>query len=84
MITNAAAALALGTVLLMGAPALAKSRKEGASQDPNRVICRTDDSTGSRLRVTKTCMTATQWDRLEHDQREVVERVQAARTSQSQ
>ena len=71
------------TALAMSAaaPALARPQTEKKPQDPNRVICRTNTVTGSRLATQKTCLTAPEWDRLEHDQREVVERVQSLRTT---
>ncbi|QXQ05110.1 hypothetical protein KX816_12555 [Sphingosinicellaceae bacterium] len=66
------------------APALARSQTDRKPQDPNRIVCRTNEVLGSRLQTQKTCMTASEWDRLEHSQRETVERVQSLRTTNSQ
>lgn len=60
------------------APALASNAAPGAAApDKSKLICETDDETGSRLAKHKTCLTADQWremrrqERLdvEHDQR---------------
>lgn len=45
----------------------------------NRVICKRDKSTGSRLGSKRNCMTAAQWQQAARDQREIVERTQASR-----
>lgn len=49
--------------LAWGAPA---SADEGntAKDDPNRVICKSDPSTGTRIRKSRKCMTKAQWDEL--------------------
>lgn len=44
--------------------------------DPNRVVCRSEDVIGSRLRRQKRCMTAQEWADLYFDTRRTVERVQ--------
>jgi hypothetical protein len=42
-----------------------------SSIDPNKIICRTIDRTGSRLAKDRICMTRAQWDeRTRNDQRE--------------
>ena len=59
------------------APALASNAAPGAAPDKSKLICETDDETGSRLAKHKTCLTSDQWremrrqERLdvEHDQR---------------
>lgn len=82
---SAAAALALA----LAGPALALDRSEtdtpgqtvdeAADASQNRVVCKREKSTGSRLGSKKVCMTAAQWAQLQRDQREVIERRQAAR-----
>lgn len=51
--------------------------------DPNRVICRRVAVTGSRLQKTRLCHTARQWDDMQRDNREQVERAQQQRTGGS-
>jgi len=83
----------LGFLLCGGAlPALAaggsdttnvRSREDtadrAADQDPNRVICRREASTGSRLGAKRRCMTAAQWSDEQHEQRQQLERGQGIR-----
>ncbi|MGV2495454.1 hypothetical protein [Pelagerythrobacter aerophilus] len=45
----------------------------------NRVICKRQKNTGSRLSAEKICLTAAQWAQLKRDQREATERTQSAR-----
>lgn len=59
------------------APALAKPASDRPENgDPKRVICRTQDALGSRLRREKVCMTAQQWAETRLDDRRNLERVQ--------
>ena len=68
----------LGLVLL-AAPAFAQADSEGkktAKFDPNRMICRTESTTGSRVSSQKRCLTAQQWADQKLIDRQVVERAQ--------
>ena len=68
----------LGFVLL-ATPALAQSQpetKKSAKYDPNRMICRSEDSTGSRVTQQKRCLTAQQWADQRLTDRQTVERAQ--------
>lgn len=47
--------------------------------DPNRVVCRTEEVTGSHLASERKCMTLPQWKEYDRLQRESVD--QAQRTS---
>lgn len=79
----------VATALALTVPAVAvaqeqaeKSRatiEEGTDASQNRMICKRQKSTGSRLGSEKVCMTAAQWAQLKRDQREATERTQAAR-----
>ncbi len=40
------------------------SSGKGAAADKDKVVCRKDTATGSRLRVNRVCMTKGQWDEL--------------------
>lgn len=71
-----AAALAV----LAPSAALAKSKDKSAdASDPNRVICRTENATGSRLSSQKRCMTAQEWAEAKRIDRQDIEKVQANR-----
>jgi hypothetical protein len=48
-----------------------------AHQDPNRVVCVTEDVIGSRLGAKRRCMTAADWVAYRRDVRNTVDRVQA-------
>jgi hypothetical protein len=54
----------------VAAPA-ATSAKKG--QDPNRMICRTEEVTGSHLQSERRCMAAYQWKDYERRQKESVD-----------
>jgi hypothetical protein len=41
------------------------------------VICRTTETTGSRLNATRQCATQTEWERMNREQRETLERQQS-------
>jgi len=85
--------IGLGLLLCGGAvPALAASGggatngrldanagERAADQDPNRVICRREASTGSRLGAKRRCMTAAQWSDEQQEQRQQLERGQGIR-----
>lgn len=49
----------------------ATSGKKG--QDPNRMICRTEEVTGSKLQSERRCMAAYQWKDYERRQKESVD-----------
>lgn len=47
--------------------------------DPNRVICRKEDSTGSRVSARRVCATASEWAARKQHTREGIERAQTQR-----
>ena len=52
------------------APAAAPAKK---GQDPNRMICRTEEVTGSHLATERKCMAAYQWKEYERRMRETTD-----------
>ena len=54
------------------APATAKAK----SNDPNRMICQREETTGTRLGARKVCLTAAQWAEKRREHREDIERAQ--------
>ena len=66
----------------MLAPAHADPRKRGddlAKGDPNRIICRSEESTGSRLGSTKRCLTAFEWLQIKQQNQRDLEKIQQGR-----
>jgi predicted phage-related endonuclease len=72
--------LLLSLLTVATAPALARSSAE--AKDPNKVICKSEEVTGSRLQTKKTCLTVQQWDDLEQQQRHQIEKIQTSRPHQ--
>ena len=61
------------------APAVAAAPSGKVVKDPNRMICRTLDTTGSRLKPVRDCRTAKAWaDAQELDRRDI-DRIQTNR-----
>ena len=58
-------------------PAPAAPAASAPGSDPNKLICRTDQTTGTRLSKTRRCMTAAQWRDVNQQNRDAVERAQA-------
>lgn len=58
-------------------PAVARPKDDQvASGDPHRMVCRSEEVIGTRLRRQKRCMTAQEWYDLHLDNRRTLERVQ--------
>lgn len=79
----ALAAFALATPAIAGdgektEPA-AKEATAEKDESQNRMVCKSQKSTGSRVKSEKVCMTAAQWAQLKQDQRQATERVQSTR-----
>lgn len=49
--------------------------------DPNRVICQTEQTTGTRLGARKVCKTRLEWEQMRAEHRDTLERVQRQGTS---
>lgn len=61
--TSGIAVTAAAALLAASAPGFAESRKK-ASDDPERIVCRSKPSLGSRLARTRECHTAQQWQEM--------------------
>jgi hypothetical protein len=53
-----------------------EAKKIADAKDPNRMVCRYEEESGTRFRSTKVCMTAAEWDNERLRQRQEVERIQ--------
>lgn len=72
-------AFSIAGSLLVLASAAHAADKRGPLKDPNKIICRSDNSTGSRLSQTKQCLTAAQWEEQRQANRNDVEKIQTNR-----
>ena len=45
--------------------------------DPNRIVCRKDETIGTRLGAKKVCLTIEQWQEKHREQREFTEEIQS-------
>lgn len=76
--------LPLALLVALSAPAVAQipapaphSGKSQAKQDPlDRIICRTEEGTGSRLNKEKVCMTAREWKDLQDENQAALQKLQ--------
>jgi hypothetical protein len=73
--------------LLAAAPAFAQvssistSNPASKGQDPNRMVCEVEQTTGTRLGARKVCKTAAEWAQMKREHRETLEKVQQQATS---
>ena len=59
---------------MSAAAAVDAARRDNATKNPNDMVCREQEVSGSRLDVRRVCMTRLQWDEQRRDARESVER----------
>lgn len=71
--------LAASALIGTAAAASGSSNKSG-KDDPNKVICRTINDTGDKLRKTRACHTAAEWRELRRQSREAIEQIQNRRS----
>ncbi len=78
---HALAALALASPAHAGNQPTATSApaEEATDTSQNRVICKREKVTGSRLGSKKVCKTEAQWNQIRNDERQALERGQANR-----
>jgi hypothetical protein len=71
--------VALVAALSISSAALASdaSTDKKDAKDPDRMICKAEEQTGSRLAKKKTCMTAAEWKETRRVQRMEIDRSQA-------
>lgn len=75
----------LAIALTVATPAIAIAEKDiivdGESKDPERIVCKKAQVSGSRLGSKKVCMSAAQWDIRRQADREAIQRAQINRKS---
>ena len=57
-------------------PAAKPAAKPASKSDLDKMVCRVEQTVGSRLGAKKTCMTAREWKDLEDETRQAVEKFQ--------
>ncbi|HEY5723157.1 MAG TPA: hypothetical protein VIT45_12620 [Allosphingosinicella sp.] len=72
------AILGVAAVALAAGVASASSTKS-KSGDPNKVVCKTEGPTGSRLGKSRACHTVAEWAELRRQARANVEKIQDSR-----
>lgn len=65
--------------MMLSTGAVARERKADANMGPNKIVCRSEQNTGSRLATTKRCMSAREWAEEKAVNKQDIERVQAMR-----
>jgi Ni/Co efflux regulator RcnB len=78
-IVNIALAVAVLASPLAAAAQTAPAAEGKDKKDPNRMVCRTMDTTGSRLGKKKECRTAAEWTEIQAQDRRDIEKYQANR-----
>ena len=68
--------LAAATGLLCAGVGMAAAKK---NHDPNRVICKTIEESGSRLKRVRACHTQAEWDELRRQMKQNIDRIQNSR-----
>lgn len=66
----------LAQIVIEDSPAAATTAKPGVRSDLDKVVCRMQDTLGSRLQAHKVCMTKQQWWQAEQDNKRKVEELQ--------
>ncbi len=84
--SSARAMVAALAGVLVSAPAIADPTPPAAKQiqDPNKVVCETQDVTGSRITTRRVCKTRAQWADLQLQDRQEIEKVQVQRGMKGQ
>lgn len=72
--------LAIPAVAFAGGGERGKSGDEGASAPRERLICRTEDVTRTRVRRNRVCLTQAEWDERRNNARDGGERIQTQQT----
>ena len=74
--------LILTAAALLGGPALAASKKNKVDRaDDNKVICKSMEENGQKLRRTRACHTAAEWREMQRQTRAAIERIQNSRAT---
>jgi hypothetical protein len=75
--------LALAATSLVGVAAASAGEQSGKSKrgDPNKLICKTMEENGQKLRKVRACHTAAEWAELRRQTRAAIEHIQNSRAT---
>ncbi len=73
---SACAVIAVATVDEAAVAQTTQVAKPTLASEQNKVICRTQEMTGSRLTQSRKCLTRAQWAQLNREERMTIEKVQ--------
>ena len=74
------AILGLGAIALAaGVASAGQPTSKSGGQDPNKVVCKNIEKTGSRLGKQRACHTNAEWAELRRQTRQTVEKIQDSR-----
>jgi hypothetical protein len=62
--------------LALSAGAVAADRTPRSKADPNKIVCRTIEESGSRLRKVRACHTLAEWAEFKRQTKSTIERIQ--------
>lgn len=75
-------ALVLAAATMLGGVAGAATKKNKPDRaDENKVICKSMEENGQRLRRTRACHTAAEWRELQRQTRATIEQIQRSRAT---
>ena len=75
-------ALILAAATMLGGTAAAATKKGKSDRaDDNKVICKSMEENGQRLKRTRACHTAAEWRELRRQTRETIEQIQRSRST---
>ena len=73
------AILGVAAVALAAGVASASTKSKSGGGDPNKIVCKTEGPTGSRLGKSRACHTNAEWAELRRQARANVEKIQDSR-----
>ena len=71
--------LVLTAATLIGSVATAANKKDKSSSSDNKLICKSMEENGQKLRRTRACHTAAEWRELQRQTRAAIEHIQSNR-----
>ena len=75
--------LALAATIVVGAASAAAEERSNKSNkgDPNKLICKTMEENGQKLRKVRACHTAAEWAEMRRQTRAAIEHIQNSRAT---
>jgi hypothetical protein len=73
--------LVLTAATLIGSVATAANKKDKSSTSDNKLICKSMEENGQKLRRTRACHTAAEWREMQRQTRAAIEHIQSSRAT---